>query len=526
MTPYAKTTDVNNYLATKQDKGNYVSATTLSDYYKKSETSGSTEIQTALDKKQDAGNYTLKSDLNDYYRKSETIDLNTYNEFTANTHTELDKRASKDAVTQLTNKVTSTENTASTTASDLTKFKNEVSATYETKANVTTNINDVRDNISQNTTNISKISELANLEKYNPETGEFDNKGNGVLDVLHKEFHYLVSGYSENDLICLIKKIDDKVTKNNSQEQDENNNTNNNEIKSLISSLKTRIELLEASNTTMTYASSADDVKNITSEKALNTDLVITNNDAAKALSENKTYKSIALIGVSTNDILNLNTKENLILDDININDSNGATLQTGNHGRFNFAGKNITIKNITIKGGDYNIFEGNQNTDESQSHLQNLVIENMNVPEPTLKHNVINVYTPSSNSNITITDSKFNLNVNNSNALRMANRLNSSNVTITFKNVDWTYENVDNSNSNWEFAGLIIFQPYAEDAAFKGDYSYLKTWKIVIDNCRYNGEKITENNFGKHNAVMYTYSMNGTNKAEDGMTYFNIDFK
>jgi hypothetical protein len=52
LTPYAKATDVNNSLATKQDKGNYVSATTLSNYYKKSETSGTTEIQNALDKKQ------------------------------------------------------------------------------------------------------------------------------------------------------------------------------------------------------------------------------------------------------------------------------------------------------------------------------------------------------------------------------------------------------------------------------------------------------------------------------------------
>ena len=33
---------------TKQDKGDYVSATTLSDYYKKTETSGSTQIQTAF----------------------------------------------------------------------------------------------------------------------------------------------------------------------------------------------------------------------------------------------------------------------------------------------------------------------------------------------------------------------------------------------------------------------------------------------------------------------------------------------
>lgn len=74
-------------------------------------------------------------------------------------------------------------------------------------------INDISNRILQNTTNISKISELANLKNYNPNTGEFDNSGNGILDVLHKEFHNLISGYSEDDLVGLIKKLDEKITK-------------------------------------------------------------------------------------------------------------------------------------------------------------------------------------------------------------------------------------------------------------------------------------------------------------------------
>lgn len=204
---------INSLKLNKQDKGCYVSATTLDNYYTKEQTSGATEIQKALNAKQDMGNYALKSDLDNYYTKSETIDKDDYNTFTANINTELDKRANKNALEQLTSRVTATEKKADTAASDLNNFKDEVSTTYETKKNVVNGINDVKDSIQQNTTNISKISEMANLEKYDPNTGEFDNSGNGVLDVLHKEFHNLISGYSEDDLVGLIKKLDERITK-------------------------------------------------------------------------------------------------------------------------------------------------------------------------------------------------------------------------------------------------------------------------------------------------------------------------
>lgn len=210
----ANKNDINDLKLNKQNKGNYVSATTLNDYYTKEQTSAATAIQEALNKKQDVGNYALKSDLNSYYKKSETIDLDSYNTFMANTNTELDKRAGKDALTQLTSRVTATESVANTAASDLTKLRDEISATYETKTDATSGINDISNRILQNNTNISKISQLANLEKYNPETGQFDSQnGNGVLDVLHREFHKLVSGYSEDDLVGLIKKLDERITK-------------------------------------------------------------------------------------------------------------------------------------------------------------------------------------------------------------------------------------------------------------------------------------------------------------------------
>ena len=139
--------------------------------------------------------------------------MDSYNTFTANTNIELDKRADKEAFTQLTEKVSNLTTEADTTKTDLNNFKDEVSATYETKTNVNKGIDDVKNSIKENTTNISKISDLTNLKKYNPNTGEFDNSGNGILDVLHKEFHNLISGYSEDDLVGLIKKLDEKITK-------------------------------------------------------------------------------------------------------------------------------------------------------------------------------------------------------------------------------------------------------------------------------------------------------------------------
>ena len=207
----ANESDINDLKFNKQDKGNYVSATILDNYYTKEQTSAATAIQEALNGKQDAGNYVSTTTLNDYYKKSETIDKDTYNTFTAKTNTELDKRADKEAFTQLTEKVSNLTTEADTTKTDLNNFKDEVSATYETKTNVNKGIDDVKNSIKENTTNISKISDLTNLKKYNIETGEFDDSGNGVLDVLHKEFHNLIKDYSETDLVGLIKSLENRI---------------------------------------------------------------------------------------------------------------------------------------------------------------------------------------------------------------------------------------------------------------------------------------------------------------------------
>lgn len=207
----ANESDINDLKFNKQDKGNYVSATTLDNYYTKEQTSAATAIQEALNGKQDAGNYVSTTTLNDYYKKSETIDKDTYNTFTAKTNTELDKRADKEAFTQLTEKVSNLTTEADTTKTDLNKFKDEVSAIYETKTNVNKGIDDVKNSIKENATNISKISDLTNLKKYNIETGEFDDSGNGVLDVLHKEFHNLIKDYSKTDLVGLIKSLENRI---------------------------------------------------------------------------------------------------------------------------------------------------------------------------------------------------------------------------------------------------------------------------------------------------------------------------
>jgi len=66
---------MNDLKLNKQNKGNYVSATTLDNYYTKEQTSAATAIQEALNCKQDTGNYALKSDLISGYSEDDLVGL-------------------------------------------------------------------------------------------------------------------------------------------------------------------------------------------------------------------------------------------------------------------------------------------------------------------------------------------------------------------------------------------------------------------------------------------------------------------
>lgn len=224
-------------------------------------------------------------------------------------------------------------------------------------------------------------------------------------------------------------------------------------------------------------------------------------------------YKNILATNVEVDESITMKAEEKITLDNIALAGGQGAT-----NGKIIYAASELELRNITAKENTtlYNAFEGYQSTtDPKYTGLKKLVAENLNIDCPSLTHNIINVYTPANNAEIIVRNSKFNLTVDKSNILRMANYMNSENVTITFENVDWTYENGLSFN-DWYWAGLVIYQPASSDKALIGNVSALATWKLKFKNCRYNGQKVTANNFGQHNQVFYLYNVNNTRLVSD----------
>ena len=179
-----------------------------------------------------------------------------------------------------------------------------------------------------------------------------------------------------------------------------------------------------------------------------------------------------------------------------------------------------VDVSNITIADGakPYNVFE------EVGAGTDSFNASNVNVNDVALKHNVFNIYRPNNDAVINISDVNLNLNVNNSNALRLANYTNATGVTVNFENVAWTYENTPNKDAaDWGWAGLIIYQPASSDVALGGDLSKVQTWTFNFKNCKYNGVKVTANNFGEKNQVFYLYNIGGcgaiTDPVANGLT-------
>jgi hypothetical protein len=133
---------------------------------------------------------------------------------------------------------------------------------------------------------------------------------------------------------------------------------------------------------------------------------------------------------------------------------------------------------------------------------------EYVTVLNPSLAHNVFNVYKPKDDAVINISDSKFSLTVDNSNVLRVSNYANATGVTVNFENIEWTYENGGSDDYDW--AGLIIYQPASSDVARTGDTSNIATWTFNFKNCKYDGEVVDSVNFGEHSQVIYGYGING----------------
>ena len=246
--------------------------------------------------------------------------------------------------------------------------------------------------------------------------------------------------------------------------------------------------------------------------------VVMTETSAIAQLTNASTsYNSLVVDGAEfpSSDV-RLNAK-NVTVSDAVINGEKGAS-----NGKILFNTPDMTIDGVVIESGTtaYNVFEG---VNSATNPVEKFNASNITVDNTLLKHNVLNVYTPANDAVITIKDSYFNMDVDNSNVLRMANYGNATGVTINFENITWTYENAEQGDISW--AGLMIFQPASTDVALGGDTSKIATWTINVKDCVYNGVKVTSNNFGKINQVVYLYNVGGTGAVTDASSVMTINF-
>lgn len=245
-------------------------------------------------------------------------------------------------------------------------------------------------------------------------------------------------------------------------------------------------------------ANSAEDIELI--ENPSDTNVFICGDDALNELSTKKTFKNIEVSNVDANEQIYLYANSSIVVDNMEITGSKGST-----NGYVLYSAPSIEISNLSIANGStaYNVFEG----DQTNQNLEILEASDVTVDNPSLAHNVFNVYKPNTDAVITIKDSKFNLTVDNSNVLRVSNYGNVTGVTVNFENIEWTYEN-GLSFDDWRWAGLVIYQPASTDVGLSGDLTAMKTWKFNFKNCKYNGVKVTANNFGEHSQVFYMYNV------------------
>lgn len=286
------------------------------------------------------------------------------------------------------------------------------------------------------------------------------------------------------------------------------------DIASTVHDLVVRLNKLEAQNEVLVEkgTDSAEDIAGM--ENTDTEDVVLATDSAIEALATPMTFKSVTIVGGEVGNDTVINTIAN---DTVDIN---GLTVSGGypkdaqgkrtENGKIKFATNEITINNLNIEPGctAYNVFEGSQDMTSAHS-IDKFTAKNVVVNDTDLEHNVFNIYQLNNNAEVLIENCSFNLNVANSNVLRMSNITNAENVTVTFKNIDLTYENKPYTDADIEWAGLVIYQPYGNDAAYTGDTSNTQTWSFNFINCRYNGELVTQNEVGTIRQLIYQYQVN-----------------
>lgn len=299
------------------------------------------------------------------------------------------------------------------------------------------------------------------------------------------------------------KQKDEQINKINEMTKDAPENLNSfKEVADKIKEIEGRVETLEMKEKGYVFAETTEDINNINDKESV--DVVITSNEALAALTSPQIkFKSIALNDCDVENNVYLYASDKITLNNITVD----GEKQDNVNGKVNYSAEQITVNGMTVKNGStvYNVFEGNQ----KEANLKKFTATDINCDNTALKHNVFNIYMPSESAEITIENGKFNLNVENSNIMRLSNYANSDNVTITFKNIEWNYENIETAEENWNWAGLIIYQPAGKDEVLNGNFEHLKTWKFNFIDCKYNGEKVTANNFGEHSQVFYLYNVN-----------------
>ena len=281
-------------------------------------------------------------------------------------------------------------------------------------------------------------------------------------------------------------------------------------LEEIVIDMSRRLNKLEATNAYLIEhnTDSADDIINMTAEEAAVADITVSSTEAIESLSEPKTFNSISIVGgeLGNDTVITLNATDNVNVSGLTVSGEQG----NGN-GKIIYATNEITIDSVDINPGCtvYNVFEGSQ--DKNPEHcIDKFTAKNITVNDVDLQHNVFNIYQLNDNAEVTISDSYFNLDVANSNALRLSNITNAKNVTVTFDNVDWTYENKAYSQADLKWAGLVIYQAYGTDTNSTDDDTSTKTWTFNFINCRYNGEHITQNEIGTIKEIIYQYRING----------------
>ena len=310
------------------------------------------------------------------------------------------------------------------------------------------------------------------------------------------------------------------VPENVSELTNDSNFTSANEVNRMLSKLLTRIEVLEKNQTNLAVASTSAEIAAIPAETALQTNLVLTSTEAVEAMTSSETtFKAIAVVGGEVDSTIKLNATDNVVVDGIEIGGDKDGT----NNGKINYKTPELEVKNLTITDETttvYNMFEGSQTPNDASSLNKTVTFSNIYIDDVKLKHNIINVYTPAENAVLTVKDSYFNLDPENSNVMRIANYANSKNITINFENVEWNYE--DAGKTDFTYAGLLLYQPAQNDAMLQNpaNAEAISTMTINFKNCKYNSELVSSVNLGEHNQIAYIYNAGNARQIENLATY------